>query len=100
MPTGGVAWLASAVQAIRARSEHSLAIAAGDLIGASPLASSLFLDEPAIGAMNRLGLDFNAVGNHEFDRGWQELRRIQQGGCDKLTLREPCAVEKVAEEPG
>ncbi len=93
VPTGGIAWLASAVQAIRARSEHSLAIAAGDLIGASPLASSLFLDEPAIGAMNRLGLDFNAVGNHEFDRGWQELRRIQQGGCDKLTLREPCAVE-------
>ena len=56
-------------------------------------AESIFLDEPAIGAMNRLGLDFNAVGNHEFDRGWKELKRIQEGGCEKHTLREPCAVE-------
>lgn len=89
----GAAWLATAVSAVRATSEHSLTIAAGDLIGGSPLVSSIFLDEPAIGAMNRIGLDFNAVGNHEFDRGWQELRRMQQGGCDKHTMREPCAVE-------
>ena len=90
---GGAAWVASAVASVRAQAEHSLVVAAGDLIGASPLASSIFLDEPAIGAMNRVGLDFNAVGNHEFDRGWQELRRMQQGGCEQFTLREPCAVE-------
>lgn len=90
---GGAAWVASAVASVRAQAEHSLVIAAGDLIGASPLASSIFLDEPAIGAMNRVGLDFNAVGNHEFDRGWQELRRMQQGGCEQFTLREPCVVE-------
>ena len=90
---GGAAWLASAVAEVRGEAPHSLVIAAGDLIGGSPLVSSIFLDEPAIGAMNRIGLDFNAVGNHEFDRGWQELRRMQQGGCDKHTLREPCAVE-------
>ena len=89
----GVAHLASAVAGIRAQAEHSLVIAAGDLIGGSPLVSSYFLDEPAIGAMNRLGLDFNAVGNHEFDRGWRELKRMQDGGCEKLALREPCAVE-------
>ncbi len=68
-------------------------IAAGDLIGGSPLASSIFLDEPTIGVMNRIGLDYNAVGNHEFDRGWRELKRIQDGGCDRFTLREPCLVE-------
>ncbi|MFZ9396546.1 MAG: bifunctional metallophosphatase/5'-nucleotidase, partial [Erythrobacter sp.] len=90
---GGAALLASAVKAARRDAPHSLAIAAGDLIGASPLVSSYFLDEPTIGAMNRLGLDFNAVGNHEFDRGWRELRRIQEGGCEKFTVREPCAVE-------
>ena len=90
---GGGAWLAGAVAEVRSDAEHSLVIAAGDLIGASPLASSIFLDEPAIGVMNRVGLDFNAVGNHEFDRGWQELKRMQQGGCEKYTLREPCAVE-------
>ncbi len=91
---GGAAYLAAAVGEARQQAEHSLVIAAGDLIGASPLASSYFLDEPAIGAMNRLGLDFNAVGNHEFDRGWKELMRIQQGGCEQHTLREPCGVEK------
>ncbi|NVE95173.1 bifunctional metallophosphatase/5'-nucleotidase [Altererythrobacter lutimaris] len=91
---GGAAYLAAAVSEARQQAEHSLVIAAGDLIGASPLASSYFLDEPAIGAMNRLGLDFNAVGNHEFDRGWEELTRIQEGGCEKHTLREPCGVEK------
>ncbi|ANY19250.1 Endonuclease YhcR precursor [Tsuneonella dongtanensis] len=89
----GAAHLASAVAAVRAKGEHSLVIAAGDLIGGSPLVSSYFLDEPAIGAMNRIGLDFNAVGNHEFDRGWRELKRMQDGGCEKLSLREPCAVE-------
>jgi 5'-nucleotidase len=90
---GGAAWLASAVAEVKGDAANTLVIAAGDLIGGSPLVSSIFLDEPTIGAMNRIGLDFNAVGNHEFDRGWRELKRIQQGGCEKLTMREPCAVE-------
>ncbi len=94
--SAGAAYLASAVAEVKAKNEYSLVIAAGDLIGGSPLVSSIFLDEPTIGAMNRLGLDFNAVGNHEFDRGWRELKRIQEGGCEKHTLREPCAVEQFA----
>ena len=56
-------------------------MSAGDLIGASPLLSALFHDEPTIEAMNELGLDFNAVGNHEFDEGVDELLRMQYGGC-------------------
>ncbi len=91
--SGGAAWLASAVAEVKGDAANTLVIAAGDLIGGSPLVSSIFLDEPAIGAMNMIGLDFNAVGNHEFDRGWRELVRIQQGGCEKHTMREPCAVE-------
>lgn len=90
---GGAAYLASAIDTLRAEHENSLVISAGDLISASPLVSSLFLDEPTVGAMNRIGLDFNAVGNHEFDRGWRELKRLAEGGCEKLTMREPCAVE-------
>ena len=90
---GGAAWLAEAVDALREQNEHSLVIGAGDIISASPLISSLFLDEPTIGAMNRIGLDVTSVGNHEFDRGWKELLRLRQGGCEKFTLREPCAVE-------
>jgi len=93
VPAAGAAYLASAVAQHRAQNEHSMVVAAGDLIGASPLASSIFLDEPAIGAMNRIGLAYNAVGNHEFDRGWQELLRLQSGGCAKYSLRDPCQVE-------
>jgi 5'-nucleotidase len=93
VPAGGAAWLASAVESVRARYANHLTVAAGDLISASPLASSLYLDEPAVGVMNRIGLDFSAVGNHEFDRGRQEILRMQNGGCAKFTSREPCAIE-------
>lgn len=95
-PAGGGAYLASAIAATKAKNEHSMVISAGDMIGGSPIASSLFLDEPTIGVMNRIGIDFNAVGNHEFDRGAVELQRIQNGGCEKNTLREPCQVEQYA----
>ena len=94
VPAGGAAWLASAVDSIRAKYANNAVVSAGDLISASQLASSLFLDEPAIGVMNRIGLDFNAVGNHEFDSGEQELLRKQTGGCAKFTTREPCQVEQ------
>ncbi|MGN6498882.1 MAG: bifunctional metallophosphatase/5'-nucleotidase [Tsuneonella sp.] len=90
---GGAAYLATAVNTLRSQNADNLVIAAGDVIGASPLVSSLFLDEPTIGVMNRIHLDFTSVGNHEFDRGWQELKRIRYGGCEKYTLRTPCAVE-------
>ena len=56
-------------------------MSAGDLIGATPLVSALFHDEPTIEAMNLMGLDYNGVGNHEFDEGVDELMRMQEGGC-------------------
>lgn len=92
-PVGGAAVLATAVRQLRSQNSDSLVISAGDLISASPLVSSLFLDEPSIVVMNRIGLDFNAVGNHELDRGWRELTRMQNGGCQQYGLREPCQVE-------
>ena len=70
-----------------------MTVSAGDTIGASPLISANYLDEPTIDAMNLLGLEFNSVGNHEFDRGGDELKRMQTGGCAKFTRRVPCAVE-------
>jgi 5'-nucleotidase len=90
---GGAASFATAVAQLRSQNPFNMAIGAGDLISASPLASSLFLDEPTVGVMNRVHLDFTSVGNHEFDRGWKELKRLREGGCEKFTLREPCAVE-------
>ncbi|HEY0960257.1 MAG TPA: bifunctional metallophosphatase/5'-nucleotidase [Novosphingobium sp.] len=93
VPAGGAAWLASAIDSIRGKYANHLTVSAGDLISASQLASSLYLDEPTIGVMNRIGLEFNAVGNHEFDRGWQELLRMQEGGCVRYTTRQPCQLE-------
>ncbi|MEY4589305.1 MAG: hypothetical protein RL497_1381, partial [Pseudomonadota bacterium] len=78
---GGVDWMAAHVAHLKAQNPRSLVVSAGDLIGASPLVSAFFHDEPSIEAMNRLGLDFNAVGNHEFDEGKAELLRMQNGGC-------------------
>ncbi len=80
---GGVGradYLAANVEAMRAGVEHSVFVSAGDLIGGSPLISALFYDEPTVEAMNLMGLDFNGVGNHEFDEGLAELRRMQHGG--------------------
>ncbi|MGV8989798.1 MAG: bifunctional metallophosphatase/5'-nucleotidase [Thiobacillus sp.] len=83
-PVGGIDTLAADVHAIRAKSPNSVAVSAGDLIGATPLVSALFHDEPTIEGMNILGLDFNAVGNHEFDEGRDELLRMQHGGCHPI----------------
>ena len=77
---GRVDYLAANIAAVRAEAENSVFVSAGDLIGASPLISALFHDEPTIEAMNLMGLDFNGVGNHEFDDGRAELARMQQGG--------------------
>ena len=78
---GGAEYLATHVKNLEATNRNSLVVSAGDLIGASPLVSALFHDEPTIEAMNLIGLDLNAVGNHEFDEGATELRRMQDGGC-------------------
>jgi 5'-nucleotidase len=78
---GGAAYLATHVKRLRAENPNTILVSAGDLTGASPLLSSLFKDEPTILVMNRIGLDLEAVGNHDFDRGLAELRRLALGGC-------------------
>jgi 5'-nucleotidase len=93
VPAGGAAHLATAVAQLRKGNPNSITVAAGDLTGGSPFASSQFLDEPAVMALNMIGLELNAVGNHEFDRGPEELLRLQNGGCEKHTARAPCRVD-------
>jgi 5'-nucleotidase len=80
---GGVEYFASQLRALEATAQdpNTLTVAAGDLIGASPLLSAAFHDEPTIDALERIGLDYASVGNHEFDEGPDELLRIQNGGC-------------------
>ena len=84
VPAGGAEYLATHVRDAQAPQPHTLVVAAGDLVGGSPLLSSLFHDEPTIEAMNAIGLDISAVGNHEFDEGAAELLRLQRGGCHPI----------------
>jgi 5'-nucleotidase len=91
VPAGGAARFATMIRKLAAENPNHVITSSGDMIGASPLVSALFLDEPTIEAMNRIGVDFNAVGNHEFDRGVDELKRKQTGGCEKyIVALEPC----------
>ena len=78
---GGVEYLATHLREARAGQRNTVTVAAGDIVGASPLLSAAFHDEPTIEAMNALGLEASAVGNHEFDEGYKELQRLQRGGC-------------------
>jgi 5'-nucleotidase len=84
-PAGGVEYLATAIKNLRAQqkqeSPYSFTVGAGDLVGATPLVSAAFHDEPVVDEMNALGLDVTSVGNHEFDEGVNELLRLQRGGC-------------------
>ena len=81
VPAGGSEHLATAVAQLRAKNPNHIFVAAGDLIGATPLLSALFHDEPTIDSLGLMGLEVSAVGNHEFDKGAAELLRMQRGGC-------------------
>ncbi|MGC9500430.1 bifunctional metallophosphatase/5'-nucleotidase [Streptomyces sp. WG7] len=78
---GGVEYLATHLREARKGNRYSITAAGGDMVGASPLLSGLFHDEPTIEALNALDLDVTSVGNHEFDEGARELARLQNGGC-------------------
>ena len=78
---GGVEYVATHLARLKATNPNTVVISAGDNIGASPLLSSLFHDEPSIEALNLAGLQVSALGNHDLDEGWWELYRIQKGGC-------------------
>ncbi|HEX5199364.1 MAG TPA: bifunctional metallophosphatase/5'-nucleotidase, partial [Actinoplanes sp.] len=59
-PAGGVEYLATYLKKLRAEAKsqgrQTLTVGAGDLIGASPLVSAAFHDEPTIELMNEVGL--------------------------------------------
>ncbi|MBF9232409.1 bifunctional metallophosphatase/5'-nucleotidase [Microvirga sp. BT350] len=81
VPAGGSEAMATLVKQLKSGNKNSIFVAAGDLIGASPLLSALFHDEPTVESLSLMGLEASAVGNHEFDEGKDELLRMQNGGC-------------------
>ncbi|MBD2809504.1 bifunctional metallophosphatase/5'-nucleotidase [Xenorhabdus sp. Vera] len=82
---GGIEHLATLIKELKQENPNNVVVAAGDMIGASPLLSSMFHDEPSIEALSLAGLDATSVGNHEFDKGKDELLRKQNGGCHPVT---------------
>ncbi|MET0480586.1 MAG: ExeM/NucH family extracellular endonuclease, partial [Mycetocola sp.] len=74
---------AGTVESLKAQfgPDQSLFLSAGDNIGASLFASSSLQDQPTIDVLNALALAASAVGNHEFDRGYDDLvDRVINGG--------------------
>ncbi|MDI2027538.1 bifunctional UDP-sugar hydrolase/5'-nucleotidase [Saccharopolyspora sp. TS4A08] len=78
---GGAQYLATHVARLREQAPNSLVLSAGDNVGASPVNSALFHDEPTVAFLNQLGVATSVVGNHEFDEGFEELQRLSDGGC-------------------
>ena len=72
---GGAAQLSGAVKSLKATygNSNSIFVAAGDLIGASTFESFVQKDKPTLEALNAAGLEVSAIGNHEFDQGYQDL---------------------------
>ncbi|HVI37121.1 MAG TPA: bifunctional metallophosphatase/5'-nucleotidase, partial [Gaiellales bacterium] len=89
IPAGGVAYVGAHLKQLEAQNPNYLLLGAGDMVGASPLASALFHDEPTIQALNIMGFDDSSVGNHEFDKGYRELLRLQDGGCARDEVCDP-----------
>ncbi len=78
---GGAAVLAAYLNQRRAQVPYSLTVHAGDMIGASPLVSALLQDQPTMEFLNEVGFDVGTPGNHEFDEGLAELKRLIEGGA-------------------
>jgi 5'-nucleotidase len=93
-PVGGAAVLAAYFKRAMAGVEgETIIVHAGDLVGASPPASALHQDEPAIAFLNALANDecdqpetapngcnvVTALGNHELDEGVDEIKRLLRG---------------------
>ncbi|WP_340615322.1 bifunctional metallophosphatase/5'-nucleotidase [Xenorhabdus entomophaga] len=82
---GGIEHMSTLIKKLKQENPNNIVVAAGDMIGASPLLSSMFHDEPSIEALSLAGLEATSVGNHEFDKGKDELLRKQNGGCHPVT---------------
>lgn len=72
-PAAGAAMLGGMVNSYRAANPNTAFVAAGDLIGASTFTSYIQQDQPTLDALNEIGLDVSALGNHEFDQGRDDL---------------------------
>ena len=69
---GGVARMSYVINRERARSARVLHFDSGDCFQGAPI-FNFFAGEPEVRSMSALGVDAAALGNHEFDRGAQNI---------------------------
>ena len=81
----GGASLVTAVDTLRAEHPNTVFAAAGDLIGASTFESFIAQDKPTIDVLNEAGLDVSSVGNHEFDKGYNDIVNRVMAPYDAVT---------------
>ena len=67
------------MQALTADNPNSLIVSAGDSYQGSPL-SNLFFGEPVSDMFKYLGIQFSALGNHEFDWGPEYIDKFAEDG--------------------
>ncbi|MCF6409852.1 bifunctional metallophosphatase/5'-nucleotidase [Pseudalkalibacillus salsuginis] len=82
---GGAEYLAAYIKKHEKDNKNTLLVHAGDVVGASSPVSSLLQDEPTIEILNEIGFDVGTVGNHEFDEGVDEMKRLINGGSHEVT---------------
>ncbi|WP_424951325.1 bifunctional metallophosphatase/5'-nucleotidase [Deinococcus sp.] len=90
LAAGGAEIIGGYVASSRAANPNTVLVGGGDLIGASPVISSLLRDEPSVIALSKMGMQVSSLGNHEFDQGLKELLRMQNGGCDSNDMAKAC----------
>jgi 5'-nucleotidase len=73
---GGAAVLSAYFAEARAANPNTVVVTAGDAFGGTPPLAGFFEEEPAVRALNLMGLDVDTFGNHNFDRGLMHLQRM------------------------
>ncbi|WP_018295633.1 bifunctional metallophosphatase/5'-nucleotidase [Corynebacterium lubricantis] len=82
----GAANIASLIEYVNAGADGSIATTTGDNVGGSAFVSAIANDEPTIEALNAMGIEVNAAGNHEFDKGFDDLTGRLIPGFDSPIL--------------
>jgi len=77
---GGADYLSAYLKERKAKNKNTLLVHSGDMVGGSAPISSLLQEEPTIEVLNKIGFNLGTLGNHEFDRGVDEMLRLIHGG--------------------
>ena len=73
LTVGGAPYLAAHLKRIRAGQRNSIFFSSGDNFSGWPFEVDALANEPSVEVLNKLGLQFSTVGNHELDQRFPEF---------------------------